>query len=221
MFDKNEPNYKVIKYSEFVDPGVSENCRLKDVPFVDMNVGLKLSHLSAELTEDEAWKLGGCYKINDKRYRDDQIWELYIGAEKYYVVKFEMPDPSGGLFGAWGSWHPFRVVLYDSNKEPLSVHVEKQGADHIRVTDCYTAESMIRYLTVWGMIDSFYKDEILKCNEDLKHCYKELIEIRNRILNLYQKREAIKNRNGILFYTIENDTSFESFLERNEELSLK
>ncbi len=133
MFDKNEPNFKVIKYSDFVDPGVSENCRLKDAPFIDVNGGVKMSHLSAELTDDVARKLGYCYRINDKRYRDDLVWEINIGPEKYYVVKFEMTGPFCRLLGALGVWHPLRIVLYDSNKEPISAHVEKHGSDHVRV----------------------------------------------------------------------------------------
>jgi len=52
-------------------------------------------------------------------------------------------------------------------KEAVSEHSELMGADSVRIKDCVTAESMIHHLTVWGMVESSYGDEIRQMNEEL------------------------------------------------------
>ncbi len=141
-------------------------------------------------------------------------WEIISGSDVYYVVVFEMDDPSCGLFGYLGSWTPYQTVLYNSAKEPISKHSETNMVDHVRITSCSTAETMIRHLTLWGMIDSCYKSEIIRINEEIRDCYKTVLKTRDRLLELYGKREAADPMNDILLHNIRN-FAYEKLLEYN------
>lgn len=207
--------------SEFVRPEVHEKYQFKEIPYVDDMASVSLVPLTLDVTET----MEGCwvsaytlYKDGDRVYKDENAaWEIRVGVDVYYVVVYEMEDPSCGFLGALGRWIPFQTVLYDANKELISEHSETEGVDHLRITSCSTAETMIRYLTVWGMIDSLYKPEIQQLNDRLRNCYKTMFKTRDLLLELYGKREAVDPNKYIELHSINNFT-YERFLKYNGDL---
>ena len=128
-----------------------------------------------------------------------------------------MNDPSMGLFGALGSWTPYQTVLFNEKKEPVSEHAETGNADHVRTYQCNSTESMIRHLTVWGMITSTYSEEIQRYNDELQKCYKTLIDTNKRITDIYRRREAVDDSDKVNIYSIDGNT-YEEFIKRNQDL---
>ncbi len=216
-----KPTHNVILYSEFKAPEIREYDHYAEKPFIDMSLPVNVSPLTADVTDitDENWVTYPLYRDGERIYEDDKVWEITAGSEKYYVVVFEMNDPSGGLFGAFGSWTPYQTVLFDYDKKPISQHAEAHGADHFRITDCTTTEAMIRHLTVWNMVDSTYRSEIAECNEELRQYYKELIALRKKIQDTHRRREAMNNSEGFIEYDIGKNT-YEEFLNRNLDLKM-
>ena len=75
---------------------------------------------------------------------------------------------------------------------------------------------MIRHLTVWGMVESSYGEEICRLNEELKENYRLLIEQEKRIKDIYCQREALSDSEKL--YMRKHNASYEAFLERNGDL---
>lgn len=215
----HKPTYKVIKLSDFKAPKIYEKHQFQDIPFIDMSRPVTVSPLTADITDtaNPQWVCYPEYKYEEKIYVDDKVWEIKADRDTYYVVIFAMNDPSMGLFGALGSWTPYQTVLFNEKKEPVSEHAETGNADHVRTYQCNSTESMIRHLTVWGMITSTYSEEIQRYNEELQKCYKTLIDTNKRITDIYRRREAVDDSDKVNIYSIDGNT-YEEFIKRNQDL---
>ena len=216
---KHKPTNRIIRYSDFVAPKACEKQQYKDIPYIDISHDVTVSSLTADITDtsDPNNLYYPRYAFERRVYIDGKAWEIRTGSDIYYLVLFDRGDPSGGLFGAFGSWTAYQIVLFDNNKEPISQHTEMKNADHVRITQCKTKESMIRHLTVWGMVDSTYSEEISNLNEELRNCYQQLIGLNGRIADIYCQREAITDSRKINIYDIGSNT-YEEFLDRNNDL---
>lgn len=194
------------------------NCQYKQVPFLDATLPVAVNPLTLEFDggteKDLKWIYYPKYLHEGKIYRDDAAWEICVGNNKFYIVVFDMQDPSYGLLGVLGSWTPYRTILFDERKEAISEHSEFLHVDPVRIKDCVTAESMIRHLTVWGMVKSSYGEEIRRLNEELMENYKLLIELEKRIRDIYCQREALDD--SVKLYVCKGYDAYEYFLEREQ-----
>lgn len=217
----HKPTHKVVRLCEFMRPNVVERQQFKDIPYFSIDARITLNPLTVDITEthdSEMVSYPFCYKDNGRIYKDDSAWEIRVGSDVYYVIVFGMEDSPYGLFGRLGSWTPYQTVLYGKDKQAISEHSEINCMDHVRTHRCMTAESMIRHLTVWGMIDSCYKSEIIHLNEEIKNCYKTMFEVRDRLLELYGKRETVDPQNEVMLYNI-NKFTYEEYIENNGDLN--
>ncbi len=208
-----KPENKIIRFSDFKRPKIYGMHAFKEIPYFDIKGNLSVTPLTLDFSDipDEKRLM---YINSLYEYVEGFAWEICADGSSYYVIVYEMSDPTFGICGSFARWTPFQTVLFDENREPLSEHSETGNANHVRVVDCKTPESLIRHLTVWGMIDSDYRNEIIKCNEDLKDVYKDMIVLRDKIINLYKLREAITENNKVRLYDMA-DNNYQEFLERN------
>ncbi len=146
-----------------------------------------------------------------------EIAEIKIADEKYYVIRYDLKDPSGGIFGGWGSWTPFRVVLFGNDYAEISEHSEVNGEDHIRFNEIRSDESLIRWLTVHRMIRSEFSDEIRCDNKKLVSLYKVMYETRRELIETYRRRE--NNYDAIPSLHDYGNATFEEIIERNGDLA--
>ena len=146
-----------------------------------------------------------------------EIAEIRTDNETYYVIRYDLKDPSGGIFGGWGSWTPFRVVLFGKDYAEISEHSEVNGVDHIRFDEIRSDESLIRWLTVHRMIRSEFSDEIRRDNEKLVSLYRALYEARRELNETYRKRE--NNYDAIPSLHDYGNATFEEIIKRNGDLA--
>ncbi len=217
-----KPENKIIRFSDFKRPKIYGMHAFREIPYIDIKGNLSVTPLILDVSDIPIEKRieitsSGRHEFEGKFYIEEKAWEICADGSSYYVIVYEMSDPTFGICGSFARWHPFQTVLFDENREPVSEHSETGNAAHVRVVDCKTPESLIRHLTVWGMIDSDYRNEIIKCNEDLKDAYKDMIVLRDKIINLYKLREAITENNKVRLYDMADNT-YKEFLVRNEEL---
>ena len=205
-------------FQDFSSPSPAGKEQFQEVPFLDPSMA-DIVPLTADITykADPEWIRYPEYRHEGRVYVDGRAWKILCGEDGYYLAIFEMDDPTGGLFGAFGMWTPHQTVLYDADKRPVSQHAEVINADHIRITQCGTPESLIRYLTVWGMADSPFADEIRRLNGELRTCYKNLIQTEQRIARIYHERECAGPDEKVNIYSV-GDNTYEDFMKRNLDL---
>lgn len=214
-----KPENKVIRLNDFKRPKIRGMYAYKEIPYIDIKKDLIVTPLTLDISDipDNDRIYNPEYEYEGKVYSEGWAWEICADGNAFYVIVYCMDDLSMGFFGGMGVWTPYQTVLFDKNREAVSEHSETGGAAHVRIADCKTPESLIRHLTVWGMVDSDYREEILHCNKNLKIAYKEMIALRDKIIDLYMKREAVTETGKVLLYDMADNT-YKEFLVRNEDL---
>ncbi|MCR4589406.1 MAG: hypothetical protein K5668_01115, partial [Lachnospiraceae bacterium] len=143
---------------------------------------------------------------NGQQYEDGCLYRIRMNSGHDYFIRIEnMPDPSWGLFGAFGSWTPFHTILLDETLNRISEHYEDHGAASVRIRDIipgnrfhietdpphkYDKEQIIRWLTVMNMITSNYLSEIQDINREIIKQYQIGCEVNRKLRELYERRFA-------------------------------
>ena len=131
-----------------------------------------------------------------------------------------LPDPSCGLFGAFGSWTPYRTVLYDGDGNEIAEHAEIQGADFGRIDAVMKdREQLLRWLTLHRMIRSDYAQRISEINERLCALWKTYFDTQKILENLYYQRLGCDPKKGKMWLAFfDKKKSYEDFIEGRKDL---
>ena len=195
---------------------------VEELPYIGMAEVEKMEPCSLEMGEVEENQLY-LYKYvwQGKLYQNGSTIRLLLKDGRKYIVEVQkLPDPSGGLFGAFGRWSPYRTVLYDGDGNEIAEHAEIHGADFGRIDAVMDdKEQLLRWLTLHRMIRSDYAQEISEINEKLRALWKTYFDTEDTLKALYYQRLGSYpgNRRIWLAY-FDGERSYEEFMESRKDL---